>query len=84
MVVGNKKNVAHPTWLSPRREREKVHDAIAYAPYNLRVINQTYAAYELRVTSYQSDICGLRVTIYDLSIRHMRLTSLGWNRIGIF
>ncbi len=63
MVVGNKKNVAHPTWLSPRREREKVHDAIAYAPYNLRVINQTYAAYELQFTIYQSDICGLRVWV---------------------
>ncbi|MDM8562685.1 hypothetical protein QUF54_04950 [Candidatus Marithioploca araucensis] len=55
--------VAHPTWLSHRREQEKVHDAIAYAPYELRFINQTYAAYELRVTSYQSDICGLRVRL---------------------
>ncbi|MDM8562716.1 hypothetical protein QUF54_05115 [Candidatus Marithioploca araucensis] len=51
-----------------------MHDAIAYAPYDLRVINQTYAAYEftsyelsirhMRLTSYQSDICGLRVIAY--------------------
>jgi hypothetical protein len=55
-----------------------VHDAIAYAPYELRFINQTYAAYELRVTIYQSDICGLRVyelrvTIYQSDICGLRV-----------
>ena len=61
-----------------------VHDAIAYAPYKLQLINQTYTAYELitlhllHLRPSQKFFSKKGLEIKELASIYIPLASVGW------